>query len=144
MSYAVQSDLLLRMSAKELLQLTDDNSSGTVNVATVQGCLDEATAQIDSYVRARYQTPLQPSNSAVRLCRDIAVYLLYSRRPQAMKDTVRLGYEDAVGFLKDIASGKASLDQPAGAVTAQNPTAAATVPASQNLRFGGCNLDGFV
>ena len=105
-TYAVQADLLHRLTAAELVQLTDDARSGTVNAAIVSGALVEATGQIDSYVRARYQTPLQTSSTATRLCRDIAVYLLYQRRPQQMKDTVRQAYEDAVSFLKDIATGK--------------------------------------
>ena len=143
MSYAVQSDLLLRFTAAELVQLTDDTRSGQVNAQTVQGCLDEATAQIDSYVRGRYQTPLQTSNTATRLCRDIAVYLLYSRRPQAMKETVRLAYEDAVKFLKDIASGAAQLDQPATATVPQTSTAGYTKPRDQHLKFGERNLEGW-
>lgn len=142
-TYAVQADLLQRLTAAELVQLTDDARSGTVNAAIVSGALVEATGQIDSYVRARYQTPLQTSSTATRLCRDIAVYLLYQRRPQQMKDTVRQAYEDAVSFLKDIATGKAQLDQPSGAPVAQTPTAGGIAPTNQHLRFGKCNLEGW-
>jgi len=143
MSYAVQADLLQRVTAAELVQLTDDTRSGSVNATIVTNALIEATGQIDSYVRARYQTPLQTSSTATRLCRDIAVYLLYQRRPQQMKETVRDAYNDAVSFLKDISTGKAQLDQPVGAPTPQTPTGGAVKPTNSHLRFGGHNLEGW-
>lgn len=142
-TYAVQADLLQRLTAAELVQLTDDARSGAVNAAIVSGALVEATGQIDSYVRSRYQTPLQTSSTATRLCRDIAVYLLYQRRPQQMKETVRQAYEDAVSFLKDIATGKAQLDQPVGAPVAQTPTGAGVKPQNSHLKFDRRNLEGW-
>jgi phage gp36-like protein len=143
MSYAVQSDLLTRITPAELTQLTDDAGIGAPNATTVQANLDRATALIDSYCRARYQTPLQTSNTATEICIDLSVYFLFTRRPQKMRETVRQSYEDAIAFLKDISTGKASLDQPAGAPTPQTSTASAVKPQHSHLRFGGHNLEGW-
>ena len=144
MAYAALSDLLLRVTSAELVALTDDTRSGQVATDTVAGALTEASAMIDSYCRDRYGTPLQPSGTATRICRDITLYLLYSRRPQKMSDTVRQRYEDAVAVLKDISAGKASLDQPAGSTTAQTPSAGAVLPRHTGLRFTERDIEGFV
>jgi phage gp36-like protein len=144
MAYAVQSDLLLRVTAQELVALTDDAKSGQANAGTISGALDEATAEIENYCRGRYQTPLQASNTVTRLCRDIAIYLLYSRRPQKMNDTVRQRYEDAIALLKDVSTGKAQLDQPSGATTPQTMTSGAALPTCSHLRFTEHDIKGFV
>lgn len=127
MPYATQDDLVpLRMTPAELVQLTDDSetdadpSAGQVNVAIVTGALTEASARIDSFCRQRYITPLQPSDTIKGLTLDIAQYLLFTRRRTTKpNETVAERYLDAISFLKDIASGKASLDQPVGATQPQ-------------------------
>ena len=143
MAYAQQSDLLLRVTGAELLALTDDLKQGVVNVALVNGALGDASGIIEGFCRSRYAVPLQASTELTRICRDIALYLLYSRRPQAMKETVKDTYGEAMKLLRDISTGRVSLDQPAGAV-AQTATGVAVQPSCQDLRFTDCNLEGFV
>jgi phage gp36-like protein len=112
MAYAQQSDLSpTRISASELVQLTDDTNSGLANAAVVTNVLNGASALIESYCGQRYTVPLQPSQQLLDLCLDIAEYKLYLRRKR-MKTDVRQAYEDAIAFLKDVSSGKARLDQP--------------------------------
>lgn len=142
MAYATQSDLSpRRISAAELLQLTDDTSSGTVNTQVVSDILDEASGLIDSYCRQRYTIPLQSSLQVKGLCLTIAEYLLYLRR-RRVKDDVRQAYEDAVAFLKDVSGGKAALDQPS---TAPAQSGAGDVQTTQvTERFSDDNLGGFI
>jgi phage gp36-like protein len=143
-AYATQDDLLQRMTMQELVQLTDDSKPpANVNATIVNGELDEASAQVDSYCRARYLVPLQASVDVVRITRDIAVYQLYSRRPQKMSDTVRQRFEDAIALLKDVSVGKASLDQPVGSTSPQISGGTAVLPACTDERFTDCNLKGF-
>ncbi len=144
MSYAVQADLLDRVTAVELVQLTDDEKTGQVDVTKVQAALDRATGVIDSYVRTRYQTPLQTSNTATEICVDLTLYYLFSRRAQKMRETVRQSYDDAIAILKDISTGKASLDQPVGAPTPQTSSAGAVRPRDQRETFGKHNMEGFI
>lgn len=150
MAYATQADLVpLRMTSAELVQLTDDSESdtdpgaGEVNTAIVDGTLAEASARIDSYCRQRYVTPLQPSDTIKGLCLDIAQYLLFTRRRTTKpNETVAERYLDAVSFLKDIASGKASLDQPATATQPQTSSGNALVTANPQS-FSDDNLLGW-
>lgn len=145
MAYAQQSDLVpLRMTTAELSQLTDDTNSGSIVASVVNAALEEASGRVDSYCRERYVTPLQQSDDVTGLTLDIATYLLFSRRRNVkMAETIRQRYEDAIAFLKDIAAGKATLDQPG---TVQTPQTSASGPESsgKHLRFGDHELKGFV
>lgn len=158
MAYAAQSDLVpLRMTQKDLNELTIDNvpgqpaidpasSEGLAIVAQVtSAALEEASGIVDSYCRARYQTPLQTSDLVTSLTLDIGMYLLFSRRRTTkITETVQTRYDRALAFLKDISSSKASLDQPAGQ-TAQSSAAGPQISdRDSRLRFRECNIEGFV
>ncbi len=143
MAYATQDDLVpLRITAEELVELTCDDDAGQVNVDVVNKVLEEASGRVEGYCRQRYATPLQTSDTVKAVTLDIAVYLLFSRRRNArITETIRTNYEDAIGLLKDISTGKASLDQPllaAGQVGSNNP-----VVTRRPERFSDRNLDGY-
>lgn len=150
MAYATQADLVpLRMTAGELVELTDDSETdsdpgaGEVNTVIVDGALAEASARIDSYCRQRYVTPLQPSDTIKGLTLDIAQYLLFTRRRTTKpNETVGERYLDAISFLKDIASGKASLDQPVGSTQPQSSSGEALVTSTPQS-FSDDNLMGW-
>jgi phage gp36-like protein len=131
------------MSMVELIQLTDDAKTGQVNAAVVVDILEKASGKVDAYSRARYQTPLQPADTIVEITRDIAIYALFSRRPGKTRDEVRQRYEDAIGVLKDISTGKASFDQPV-ADSPQSTSAGPVRPCKTGLRMTERDLEGFV
>lgn len=143
MAYAAQSDLCpARITERELGQLTADDGSGTIDTDIVSAVLEDASARIDSYCRARYQTPLQASDTVTSLTLDIALYLLFTRRRNTKSnETVRQNYQDAIALLKDISAGKAQLDQPANA-TAQTMAGGAQV-SRKPQRFAEPNIEGF-
>lgn len=144
MAYITQDDLLQRITLKQLTELTDDTRAGQPSATVVNGVLEEASGAIDGYVRNKYATPLQASDEVSSIARDIAVYLLFSRRPQQMPETVRQRYEDRMKLLRDINAGKATLDQPVGN-TAQTIVAGPVLPArAPKLRFRERDLEGFV
>jgi phage gp36-like protein len=141
-SYATKADLSpRRVSAAELVQLTDDTNSGSTNDQVITDVLTEASGLIDSYCRNRYTVPLQQSDQVKGLCLTIAEYLLYLRRKR-VKEDVRRSYEDALGFLKDVAAGKAGLDQPAAA-TPQSGGGSVQVTEIEE-KFSDDNLAGFI
>ena len=154
MAYALQSDLVpLRITQSELTQLTVDVPSGipatdaAVTASIASAVLAEASGMVDSYCRARYATPLQPSQMVTARTLDIAVYLLFSRRRGGLQPTelVRQRYEDAVAFLKDVAACKASLDQPAAQQVAQSSAAGPEISdRDRHLRFKDSHIEGFV
>ncbi len=142
MAYATQNDLSpRRISAAELLQLTDDTNSGVVNAQLVTDILDESSALIDSYVGQRYTVPLQPSSQVKGLCLTLGEYYLYLRRKR-MKEDVRQSYEDALSFLRDVSSGKARLDQPSAALPQTGSGEVLTT--KKDEKFSDTNLSGFV
>lgn len=151
MAYAAQSDLVpLRLTMRELIQLTDDTNSGQVNTAVVNEELESASGVIDSYCRKRYVTPLQADDDVKRLCLDLTLWGLFSRRRNVkVSETVQQRYDQAMSFLKDISNGKASLDQPVGDLPQQSsggPVVASgrSIPDDRSLRFRDENLKGFV
>jgi phage gp36-like protein len=144
MPYATQTDLLQRMSLKDLTQLTDDAGTGQADAAVVTAALEEASGRVDAYCRSRYVTPLQASDTVTTITRDVAAYMLFSRRPQKMSDTVRQRYEDAMALLKDISAGKAVLDQPVSAALPQSTNAGPVLPVRNSLRFTDRKIEGFV
>ncbi len=155
MAYATQDDLVpLRMSQKDLNELTIDDpdvdptsDAGKKIVASITGkALDEASGRIESYCRARYVTPLQASEDVKSLTLDIAIYILFTRRRETpTNETAQERYSQAIAFLKDIATSKASLDQPASSSATQSSIAGPELSdKDRNLRFSDSQIEGFV
>jgi phage gp36-like protein len=147
MAYATQADLVpLCLAQKDLIELTDDNNTGAVNAAIVTAALEEASGRVESYCRNRYVTPLQQSEDVKALTLDIAVYLLFSRRRETtIGETVQTRFDQAIGFLKDIAAGRASFDQPATAAAAQSSIAGPEYSQKdRRLVFREEHLKGFI
>ena len=69
--------------------------------------MDDASQIADGYICAYYTVPLEgaPQNLKIYVC-DIARYLLWKSRAS---EEVRQRYEDAISYLKLVASGKAKL-----------------------------------
>ena len=111
MAYAVKADLQKRMPDTTLVQLTDFDNAGSMNDARITEALDAASAMVDSYAGGRYTLPLTASKQVMDLTLAIAVYKLHTLRPPA-PEQVRQDYDDAVRLLRDVAAGKATLDQP--------------------------------
>ena len=110
MAYIVQSDLLAQVSNAQLIQLTDDAKTGSVDADKVTKAISDAEAEIDGYVATKHSVPIASPIPALvkKLAIDIAVYNLYRRRQRAPED-VRTAYEDAVKKLEGIAKGLITL-----------------------------------
>lgn len=103
MSYATRVDLEDRYGSDELTQREAMLSPGSITRA-----LDDADAEINSYVSGRYAVPLSPvPGSIVRVACAIARYHLLG---DSATELARKAYEDARAFLRDVQSGRASLD----------------------------------
>jgi phage gp36-like protein len=142
MSYALQADLVpRRLTQQELVELTNDAGENTVDATNVATILTESSAVVDSYCRERYTVPLQSSEQVKGLTLDIAVYKLFLRRRRVV-DAIENAYKNAIAFLKDVAAGKASLDQPVGA-TPQSGSGN-VVATEVEEKFSDDNLGGFI
>jgi len=140
MPYATQADLLNQITQAELVQLTDDTGSGSVDSAKVDSALNAASATIDAYAGARYTLPLQSSEKVKQLAVDLAIYELEKRR-RRLRDATLAARDAALSFLRDLAARRAVLDQPSGAPAQQ--TEADVKKTEQERVFSDENLEGF-
>lgn len=141
MSYATQADLENRFGVEEVLQLTDPENTGSVGAAVIAAALADAQAVVDGYLRsAGYPLPLvHVPVELVRITCDLVRYYLYENSATpAVKDR----RDEAVSWLRDVATGKVSLGVDAqGVVT---PVATASVRSTSAGRvFNSSTLAGF-
>ena len=109
MAYATVDDLLALLGERELIQLTDDEDTGTVNTARADKALADADAEVDGYLAGRYPVPLAtPPAVIVKYAADIAVYNLYSRKGEPGENTVTR-YKAALKWLQLAASGTVTI-----------------------------------
>ncbi|HUA36678.1 MAG TPA: phage protein Gp36 family protein [Candidatus Binataceae bacterium] len=111
MSYASPQDMINRYPNRDLVQLTnEDPTATTVNTTSLQQALDDAAAEIDSYLEARFTLPLSDPPAVLnRLSSDIAMYRLQSLRPLHDLADARRRYDDATAVLSKVASGELTL-----------------------------------
>ncbi|WP_180125669.1 gp436 family protein [Rhodoferax sp. BLA1] len=107
MSYASQADMTERFGETEVAQRTNRIDGLTIDSSVLDRALSDADAEIDSYLATRYALPL-PSTPLVlvRMACDIARYRLFG---EAVPETVRLRYADAISLLKRMAVGDVQL-----------------------------------
>lgn len=102
MTYASQQDLIERFGSDEITQISDETGDGVLDAGRIAQALADADAQIDGYLGSRYTLPLTtvPPGLNLLAC-DVARYRL-ARLPT---DEMRARYQDALRWLKSIASG---------------------------------------
>ena len=125
--YATLQNMLDRFGETEIAQLTDigEVATGGVVQAVLDRALEDADAEINGYLAARYTLPLTSTPTLlVGIASDIARYRLY--RDQ-VSETVNARYKAAVKLLENIAAGKVSLGLDASSAPA---------PVSDSVHFG--------
>jgi len=143
MAYSTLADIKNVVPEASIVQLTDDVGTGTVDQAKVDKAIADADELIDSFLRGQYATPLSPVPGVVnKLSVDIAVFNLYSRRPEAeMPETVLVRYREAVRLLERIQRGLALLGTPSEQ-SAESPQYKVSKTAEDKV-FDGALLDKF-
>jgi phage gp36-like protein len=102
--YCTQQNLIDRFGELELMQLTDRDNIGVINAATVANAIAMASADIDSYIGARYPLPLTSVPDVLTdKCEVLARYRLYGN---GATEQVRNDYEDALKWLVGVRDGK--------------------------------------
>jgi Mu-like prophage protein gp36 len=143
MSYCTAADLTERMSNDELIQLTDDSGSGSVNPDVILSAIAAAQDIVDGYLRGRYSVPLATTPVVVKnLALDLTAYRLYKRRNQlSVNDAIESLYKNAVSALKDIAAGIIKLELPD--TGAQIPLRGFYYTTPKRKLFGDAELEKF-
>lgn len=131
MRYLTKQEMLARFGEETLIQLTDREANlCVVNDAVLNGAIDDAGAEINSYLAARYQLPLTELPSLLKTyCADIARYKLYNSEPP---EIVVKRYDDAIKFLNLVAKGtvRLGLDVAGNLIADAQATQAARVKSS--------------
>lgn len=111
MAYATESDLNNRLGGELAVLLADEDGDGAADTAILQAALDDAAAEIDATLAARYATPVSPAPPLLtRLNTDLAVYFLFIRRRKAIAPEHLARWREARAQLDDIAEGRRELD----------------------------------
>lgn len=116
MTYATRADL----EARYAQDLADREL--VLPVLGVDNALADASAEIDSYLGTLFAVPITPVPA--NLLRIACVIARYRILGDAATEVARRDYEDARGFLRDVAAGRARLE---GADTLAASGTAATV-----------------
>ncbi len=103
MTYATQNDMVERFGNDEILQLTDKNNSGVIDVTVLGLALADADATIDGYLAARYSLPLASIPAAIPMrAADLARYYLYGLQ---VPEQVKARHDDAILWLTQVSKG---------------------------------------
>lgn len=123
MAYATPADMVSEFGEREVIALTDRDNLGYQDDVLLQGRLDKASAEIDTYLVGRYVVPLSTVSPLITTyCCDIARYRLSGAQVTEV-DAVRNRYKDAIRFLEAVRDGKIDLGTdvaPATDSTTQN------------------------
>ncbi len=127
MAYATPAQIGERYDANVLVTIADRDGDGSADSAVLERALADASAEIDTYLAAKYDLPLSSTPEVLtRLAVDIAVYRLASEAGPATEER-RQRYDDAVALLRRLASGEASLGLPSPGEPSRAYTSAGSV-----------------
>ena len=107
MPYATQQNMIDRFGQQELAELTDRTNGAVIDATVLGQALVDADAEINGYLSSRYTLPLASVPPILtKFAADIARYQLYDTRAS---EQVKARYDDAIKFMKSLASGLVSL-----------------------------------
>lgn len=116
MNYATVQDLLDRYGEDDVRKVTDPRGQA-VDAVAAQRALDDADAEIDSWLCRRYVLPLIDASvitmavprALIRCACDIAIYRLQTLRPADDIKDARQRYEDVLKLLKTMSTGDVAI-----------------------------------
>ena len=137
MFYATRTDISTIYGDEFFKDLTPEDVADPDGA--IDQALEDASAEIDGYLSARYALPLGNTPKLLRRpCVDIAAYVMANSHTR-LTDTIEERYKQAVTFLTKISTGKAGLgaDEPSSEVAgSQTGTRSGADFTSNPRRFG--------
>lgn len=139
MAYATLNDLLAKLPLQHLTDALDDDGDGAVDDAVVTLVLDQASREVDSYLEARYDTPLVAADftndTLPGIVTSAAIYFalrsVFTRRGLSLEQfPFNAELKNAVQTLEKIRDGKLALV--AGLATVSNTGAVIEEDSSLN------------
>jgi phage gp36-like protein len=118
MAYCTQNDIEKLIPVQELAELTTESGS-IPDAAVVTETIAKADAEIDAYLGVICTVPLNVAPARIKaLSEDISIYYLYMRR-SIIPEARQKAYDDAIAFLRLLATGKAILPDTDGSAGSQ-------------------------
>jgi phage gp36-like protein len=143
-TYLTRADIDAAIPADVLLEAADLDRDGVEDPGVVDKALDDAQAEVDSYLLTRYPVPVSPVPTRLRqVSVAICVYRLLARRgldEDGPDKVIVRDYNDAIRWLRDVGAGRAAVP-----VVGGDPEPTPTVIHSRTRQqgFTGGGLDGF-
>lgn len=108
--YASQPDITDAHGENGLYAVTDND--GVIDVVKIEKALARASAKINSYIGVRFTLPLPLVPDELKsACVDMAVYYM-SDTADVLTEIIENRHNAAMGWIKDVAAGRASLGLP--------------------------------
>jgi phage gp36-like protein len=109
--YCGLTDILRAVPESDLIELTDDENTGSYDEILLNNIIQEQSSFIDGYLRGRYAVPVTGNPILKQICIDLVAYALTYRRmkyrmPQSIID-IKKGAEQK---LLSIQKGEITLD----------------------------------
>ncbi len=131
--YCTQADIIAaRIDERTLLQLTDDQNSGSIDGTVTDSIIAEVSELIDGYLRGHYTLPLNPVPKLLTgIALDLCTERLYARRVALdTPDHVTRARKNALEMLRQIQLGNLRLGAAATEVESSHDSAVVSAPAS--------------
>jgi phage gp36-like protein len=110
MTYCTYEDLCAVLPEPRLIELTDDENTGQVNMDRIGAAIAAADDEINGYLAGRYDVPLAPVPGLIKnLAREIALFNLYSRTHDDVPKIRQGRHDHAVSVLTKLAAGAIAL-----------------------------------
>jgi phage gp36-like protein len=110
MSYCTIDDIKRMLPEQDIIMLTNDASTGTVDMDVVADAIAYADQLIDGYLRGRYTLPLSTVPMFLtKLSIDLVIFYLYGRRPEIKNENIEKKYTNTLKILEHIQAGKFTL-----------------------------------
>lgn len=95
----------------EAARLSGDENGAVINADWWEDKIVKADAKIDDYCGKHYTVPFASAvpKGISEASRDLAIYYAYQDRAQEVPEWLRIRYDDAMIYLKDIAGGRVKL-----------------------------------
>ncbi len=143
MPYSTVDDIKKMLPEDLIVQLTDDEATGSINQGRVDEAIEQADAEIDSYCAGRYAVPFGTVPDIVKkLSVDISIYNLYSRLVRDMPEVRAERYRSAIKQLEAISKGKISLGVDPAPTASTDGRSETNKPTDGNV-FSRDKLEGF-
>lgn len=114
--YITKEDIIKRIGAEELRQLTDTDVDGNIDDDRVAQAINYAKGIFDAYVPSSYVKPIAEATPLVNsLNFDLAYYDFWKTKGEFDEGKWRVAkaaHDDAIRFLQAVAKGTAMLDIP--------------------------------